>query len=168
MQRQMTVTQTKFMGKPAFIMSLVFMELCPNTMALGAVATGSAKAYEHAIPAGNVKYIGLIQSVTAISARIGTKTLAVAVFDAMLVMVTVIMQMIKLTNHMGMLFSSSVFSWETNKVERPDFWDASARAKPPPSRKMTPQHILVSISLHVIRDGEFVMFRDQGLNGQKS
>lgn len=44
MQRQMMTTHTKFIGKPAFIMSLVFMELWPNTMALGAVATGKAKA----------------------------------------------------------------------------------------------------------------------------
>ena len=39
----------------AFIMSLVFMELCPNTMALGAVATGRAKAYEQTMPAGRVR-----------------------------------------------------------------------------------------------------------------
>ena len=43
-QTQMMVTQTKFMGKPAFIISLVFIELWPNTIALGAVATGKAKA----------------------------------------------------------------------------------------------------------------------------
>ena len=41
---QMMMTQTKFMRKPAFIMSLVFIELCPNTIALGAVATGRANA----------------------------------------------------------------------------------------------------------------------------
>ena len=34
-------------------------------------------------------------------------------------------------------------------------WEALARANPPPRRKMTPQHIFVSISLHVIKDGEF-------------
>ena len=34
-----------------FIMSLVFMVLCPKTIAFGAVATGSAKAYEQTIPA---------------------------------------------------------------------------------------------------------------------
>ena len=43
-QTQIIVTQTRFMGKPAFIISLVFIELCPNTIALGAVATGKAKA----------------------------------------------------------------------------------------------------------------------------
>jgi hypothetical protein len=38
------MTQIRFMTNPAFIMSVVFMLLCPNTIALGAVATGSAKA----------------------------------------------------------------------------------------------------------------------------
>jgi hypothetical protein len=28
--------------------------------------------------------------------------------------------------------------------ESPDFWLAEARAKPPPRRKITPQHIFVS------------------------
>ena len=93
--------------------------------------------------------------VTAISARIGTNTFAVAVFEAMLVMDTVIKQMTKFTNQKGKVFMLSLFSCDTNNVERPDFCEASARAKPPPRRKMTPQHIFVSISLHVIRDGEF-------------
>ena len=84
-QAQIMVTQTKFIGKPAFIISLVFIELCPNTIALGAVATGKAKAYEQAIPAGRVRYIGLMQRVTAISASMGTNTLAVAVLEAMFV-----------------------------------------------------------------------------------
>ena len=43
-ERAMVITQTKFIKKPAFIISLVFIVLCPNTIALGAVATGSAKA----------------------------------------------------------------------------------------------------------------------------
>ena len=37
------------------------------------------------MPAGRVRYIGLIQRVTAISASIGTSTLAVAVLEAMFV-----------------------------------------------------------------------------------
>ena len=82
--------------------------------------------------------------------------------------VTVMTQMTKFTSHTGRLARSSWFSWEISKVESPDFCEASARANPPPSRKMTPQHILVSISLQVIREGELVMFLVQGENGQKS
>ena len=48
--------------------------------------------------------------VTAISARIGTRTLAVAVFEAMLVMDTVIKQTTKLTNQEGKLFRFSLFN----------------------------------------------------------
>ena len=81
---------------------------------------------------------------------------------------TVITQMTKFTNHTGWLARSSLFSWEMSKVESPDFWEASARAKPPPSRKMTPQHILVSMSRQVMREGELVMFLVQGEKGQKS
>jgi hypothetical protein len=43
-----------------------------------------------------------------------------------------------------------------------------ARAKPPPRRKMTPQHILVSMSRQVIRDGEFFRLLFIGVKGQKS
>ena len=77
-------------------------------------------------------------------------------------------QMTKLTSQIDLLARSSWFSWEISKVDSPDFCDASARAKPPPRRKMTPQHILVSISRHVIRLGEFCRLRDIGPNGQKS
>ena len=41
---QVVSTQITFIITPAFIMSAVFMVLAPNTMALGAVATGSMKA----------------------------------------------------------------------------------------------------------------------------
>jgi hypothetical protein len=42
-----------------FIMSAVFMVLWPNTMALGAVATGKAKAYEQTIPRSKEYYNNL-------------------------------------------------------------------------------------------------------------
>ena len=80
--------------------------------------------------------MGLIQRVTAISARIGTRTFAVAVFEAMFVIVTVMKQMMKLTNQIGKLSSSSLLSCETRRVESPDFWDASANANPPPISKV--------------------------------
>ena len=43
-----------------------------------------------------------------------------------------------------------------------------ASAKPPPRRKMTPQHILVSISRQVIKDGAFFRLFFIEVNGQKS
>ena len=43
-----------------------------------------------------------------------------------------------------------------------------ARANPPPSRKMTPQHILVSMSLQVMREGEFLRLSFMVVKGQKS
>ncbi len=50
----MVKTQTMFMTMPAFIMSTVLSVLWPKTMALGAVATGKAKAYEQTIPVGKM------------------------------------------------------------------------------------------------------------------
>ena len=41
---QVVSTQITFIITPAFIISAVFMVLAPNTMALGAVATGSMNA----------------------------------------------------------------------------------------------------------------------------
>ena len=50
---QILNTQTKFINiiaRITFIISVVFIVLCPNTIALGAVATGRAKAYEQTMP----------------------------------------------------------------------------------------------------------------------
>ena len=46
------ILQFKFMSiyLSTFIISVVFMVLCPNTIAFGAVATGRAKAQEHTMP----------------------------------------------------------------------------------------------------------------------
>ena len=44
----------------------------------------------------------------------------------------------------------------TSMRESPEVWRHLARVKPPPRRKRTPQHILVSISRQVIRDGDFL------------
>ncbi len=41
-------------------MSMGFILATEKTMALGAVATGSMKAYEHDTVAGSIKYNGLI------------------------------------------------------------------------------------------------------------
>ena len=62
---------------------------------------------------------------------------------------------------------SSLLSSATNSVDNPDFCEASASAKPPPSRKMTPQHIRVSIRRQVINEGELVTVGLHGANGQK-
>ena len=53
-------------------------------------------------------------------------------------------------------------------VQRDQSSKAEARANPPPRRKITPQHILVSISLQVMRLGEFWRLRFIGANGQNS
>ena len=119
------------------------------------------------MPAGRVKRIGLTHMVTAISARIGTNTLAVAVLEAMLVMPTVITVKITLTNQAGKLVSFILVSCKTSREESPELCRAFARANPPPRRKRTPQHIFVSISLHVIREGEFLKLSPPFENGQK-
>ena len=51
--------------------------------------------------------------------------------------------------------------------ERPDVWRHLARVKPPPRRNRTPQHILVSISLQVIRAGDFLKGPLESEQGQK-
>ena len=70
------------MPKPALIICPVDMEDAPNTIALGAVATGSMKAYEEVKATGMIRYRGFSQMVNDKSARIGKSTLAVAVFEA--------------------------------------------------------------------------------------
>ena len=112
--------------------------------------------------------MGLMQRVTAISARIGTSTLAVAVLEAMLVMVTVRRQTTKLSTTTGRLSSSARFRNSIISVERPELSEALARANPPPRRKMTPQHILVSMSRQVMREGEFWRLWLMRVKGQKS
>jgi len=162
------ITQIKFITNPAFIISTVFIELCPNTIALGAVATGSAKAYEQTIPAGRVRYIGLIHIVTAILARIGTNTFAVAVFEATFVILTVTKQTMKLVNQRGRDSRFTKDRRDTSREDRPDTSAPFASANPPPSRKMTPQHIFVSINLQVIKEGEFFRLFVIEVKGQKS
>ena len=98
MEMQRVMTQMRFITNPAFIMSVVFIVLWPKTMAFGAVATGRANAYEQTTPAGRVRYMGLMHMVTAILARIGTSTLAVAVLEATFVIVTVTKQITKLVS----------------------------------------------------------------------
>ena len=46
------------------------------------------------------------------------------------------------------------------------FSQASLRAKPPPSRKMTPQASLVSTSFQLMREGEFSGLLLKDWNGQ--
>ena len=112
--------------------------------------------------------MGLIHIVTAILARMGTNTLAVAVLLAMFVMDTVRRLSTKLRTTTGKLSSFSFLRPSMRRSDSPEVDEALARAKPPPSRKMTPQHILVSMSLQVIREGEFWRLWLMGLKGQKS
>ena len=101
--------------------------------------------------------------VIARSARMGTNTLAVAVLLQTFVMITAIPVKMRLATQPGkverfslrqaslecrsrgliMLYSLSCF---TSMRESPEVWRHLARVKPPPRRKRTPQHILVSIS----------------------
>lgn len=65
------------------------------------------------------------------SARMGNRMLAVAVLDATSVMVAVMTQMMKMMRNGGRLCRPA--SCSPSHSDRPDFSDASERAKPPPN-----------------------------------
>ena len=60
-------------------------------------------AYEEVKAALMIKYMGLTQMVSAMSAKIGSKTLAVAVLDATCVKTAVNVQIVRLIAHGGRL-----------------------------------------------------------------
>jgi len=76
-----TNTQTRFMKKPALIISLSLTIPVEYTMLLGGVATGRMNAYEHVTVAAKVKYNGWIFSSWDSWSNIGTTMLHVAEFD---------------------------------------------------------------------------------------
>ena len=87
--------------------------------------------------AGNIRKSGFTPIVTAISERIGRRILAVAVLDATSVIVAVIMQIINIMAKGGSTFNPA--NCAPNQTDRPDTFDASDRANPPPSRRTIPQ-----------------------------
>lgn len=101
-----------------------------KTMAFGGVATGNMKAYEQVTVAGSISNNGFTFMEVAISARMGSRTLAVAVLEATSVIVAVIMQTISIIAKGGRTLSPD--SCAPIKVDRPEVFDASDRAKPPP------------------------------------
>jgi len=111
--------------------------------------------------------MGLMHMVTAISPRIGTRTFAVAVLDAMFVIDTVSRHTIVIIRDCGRAARLTLSSCFTRREDNPEDCEAEASANPPPSRNITPQHILVSINLHVIRLGEFCMTLLKGSKGGK-
>mmetsp|Transcript_43567 Transcript_43567/g.86453 ORF Transcript_43567/g.86453 Transcript_43567/m.86453 type:complete len:98 (-) Transcript_43567:845-1138(-) len=72
---------SKFMGMPAFRKSRIFKRPVAKTTELGGVAAGSKKANEHATVAGSINARGWVRVSVATEARMGSITLAVAVFD---------------------------------------------------------------------------------------
>ena len=100
--------------------------------------------------------------------RMGTRMLAQAVLEATSVRKVETKAMMKLTRRgsrlwkyfhqsdrpdmPGLTFRPS--SWRTMYLERPVFPVASARAKPPPRRRMTPQGSLFSTVFQSSRAGE--------------
>ena len=101
-------------------------------MAFGGVATGNMKAYEQVTVAGSISSNGFTFMVMAISERIGSRTLAVAVLEATSVIVAVMMQTMSMIANGGRTLSPD--SWAPINAERPDDLDASERAKPPPGK----------------------------------
>lgn len=69
----------KFSTKPAFAMSRTLRVPYENAMALGGVATGSMKAMEALMVQGSMTYRGWSFIVEAIEARMGRKSVVVAV-----------------------------------------------------------------------------------------
>ena len=61
------------------------------------------KAYDEVNAALMIKYIGLTQMVSAMSAKIGSKTFAVAVLDATCVKTAVNVQIVRFIAHGGRL-----------------------------------------------------------------
>lgn len=79
------ITDTILMRKPVFIISVIFILLVPNIMALGGVATGSIKAKDAAKVAGSINKSGLTLILTAKPASMGKSISVVAVLEVRLV-----------------------------------------------------------------------------------
>ena len=86
-----------------------------------------------------IRYMGLEQSESDIFERIGTRMLAQAVLLATSVTKVLIRAMMKLTTSGSRTSSPELMVRSASSWERPDFLVMSARAKPPPSSRITPQ-----------------------------
>ena len=86
-----------------------------------------------------MRYMGLEQSDRDILERIGTRMLAQAVLLATSVTKVLIRAMMKLTTSGSRTSSPELMVRSASSWERPDFLVMSARAKPPPSSRITPQ-----------------------------
>lgn len=145
---------------PALVISLVGILQGAATIALGGVPTGRQYACEQAKHAGIIRYIGCHLAPIDISAKTGKITLATATLLEKSVINDAHKQAMTITENLGSFSRSdraSAIIWLMPLALEP-----SAKAKPPPRRKIRPQGIFCCTAFHVIRGGEAVFGRLEG------
>lgn len=158
---------------PALTISFVGILHGAAAIALGGVPTGKQYACEHARHAGIIRYMGCHRATTDISARTGNMTLATATLLEKSVMIEAHRHAITNTDNLGS-FAKSASDVAIISL-MPLALEPSARAKPPPSRKIRPQGIFCCTAFQVISGGEAIfgrllssllkMLRNEGFEG---
>lgn len=132
-----------------FTISFVRILATPATIAFGGVPTGIWNAIQQDNAAGNIRYNGCTSMARDISANTGKIIFAMATFDVNSVNVWAVIQTINSNNNGGKSFRPT--SELPNIADMPDREPPSAKAKPPPSKKIRLHGTLVLMYFHVIR-----------------
>lgn len=116
----------------------------PNTIALGAVATGSMKAKLALMVAGTISSAGSISFAIAIAARIGINNVAVAVLLVSSVKNVTARQINRTKINTGSACNPPIEF--PSKALSPDDWNALAKHTPPANKIKIPQGIFRALS----------------------
>lgn len=137
---------------PAFTISFVGMLQGAAAIAFGGVPTGKQYACEHAKHAGIIRYMGCQRATTDISANTGNITLATATLLEKSVINDAHRHAITNTASLGSFVRSARELAIVSLI--PLAFEPSANAKPPPSRKISPQGIFCWTAFQVISGGD--------------
>ena len=123
--------------QPARIISEVWRRCVPNTMVLGAVATGSIKPKEAAKVAGNISNMGSICIEVAIAAKIGNANCILATLEANSLNTATNSPIAGMISQSGAPCKKP--SWLASQVPKPDTSKPFASANPLPNNRIMPK-----------------------------
>ncbi len=153
----MITAPAKSNKKPARAISLTVIISEPNTMVLGAVATGNIKPSDAANVAGNIKYSGLMPDPTAMAAKMGSTNVTVATLLANSLSTVTSTHTKNIMAHVGSAPKKDISL--ANQPASPDTPNPSAKANPPPNNSITLNGSFctvfqsINISLALLRAG---------------
>lgn len=147
-----TTIEIKETPSPALSIALVGMLQGAAAIALGGVATGRQKAWEQLNATGIIKYKGCHLATFDISASTGSNTLATATLLENSVRTDANIHAMAITANFGSFTRSSKYMAMSSLM--PLCLEPSARAKPPPSKKIRPHGSFCWMTFQVTSGGE--------------